>query len=326
VRTGCRYDVANGLAQCETGGCSGIYDCSGALLGPPTGATLAEWTFYQATTVGGNTYYLDHPDISAVNGVNLNLDIQPVGGLPADPINSKDPQWLAQNYPLTVHGADLRTAGDGLGQCSGGFQLKRSDLTGVTTPPTPPGQALYGFVISDADGVPQDPAGDGTVGCFSNCGRYEFPTTPASDCSDTNADSRCFLHKAFCLYLPADSGVYGKTCKTEADCWYNGVNYGIACRDNGNGKPVCSGRGFIKNASCDPSVCTFQKGAWQPPYAQCTTVSNDSSQCIGDDTVHAVMRKAYTWPNDPQVYGGGTRRFTESFSRREAQTSQSRLP
>ena len=135
VRTGCRYDVSNGLAQCETGGCSGFYDCSAALLGPPAGATLAEWTFYQSTTVGGNTYYLDHPDISAVNGVNLNLDIQPVGGSPADPINAQDPQWLLQNYPLTVHGADLRTSGDGLGQCSGGFQLKRSDLTGVTTPP-----------------------------------------------------------------------------------------------------------------------------------------------------------------------------------------------
>jgi hypothetical protein len=309
VRTGCRYDVTNGLAQCETGGCSGFYDCSAALLGPPAGATLAEWTFYQSTTSGGNTYYLDHPDISAVNGVNLNLDIQPVGGSPANPINSQDPQWLAQNYPLTVHGADLRTAGDGLGQCSGGFQLKRSDLTGVTTPPTPPGQALFAFVISDTHGVPQDPAGDGTVGCFSNCGRYEFPTTPASDCSDTNADSRCFLHKAFCLYLPADSGVYGKTCNTDADCDYNGINYGIACWDNGNGTPVCSGRGFIKNKSCDPSVCTFQYGylgskAWQPPYAQCTDVSNDSASCIGDDTVHQVMRKAYTWPNDPQVYGG----------------------
>ena len=120
-----------------------------------------------------------------------------------------------------------------------------------------------------------------------------------------------------------------RRANTDADCDYNGINYGIACWDNGNGKPVCSGRGFIKNKSCDPSVCTFQYGylgsdAWQPPYAQCTDVSNNSSQCIGDDTVHEVMRKAYTWPNDPQVYGG-TRRFTESFSRREAQTSRSRL-
>src|SRR5271156_2827764 len=30
VRTGCRYDVAAGIAQCETGGCSGVYDCSKA--------------------------------------------------------------------------------------------------------------------------------------------------------------------------------------------------------------------------------------------------------------------------------------------------------
>ena len=75
VRTGCRYDVEIGIAQCETGGCSGFYDCSKALLGPPVGATLAEWTFYQPTAASSKTYYLDHPDISAVNGVNLNLDI-----------------------------------------------------------------------------------------------------------------------------------------------------------------------------------------------------------------------------------------------------------
>ena len=117
------------------------------------------------------------------------------------------------------------------------------------------------------------------------------------------------LHQTFCLYLPADAGVYGKACQTDADCAYKGVNYGIACWDNGNGKPVCSGRGFIKNTSCDPSVCTFQYGylgskAWQPRYAQCTDVVADSDKCIGDDTVHQVLPKAYTWPNDPQVFGG----------------------
>jgi hypothetical protein len=317
VRTGCRYDVEIGIAQCETGGCSGFYDCSKALLGPPVGATLAEWTFYQPTAVGSKTYYLDHPDISAVNGVNLNLDIQPVGSSPSDPINPDDPQWLAKNYPLTEHGADLRTPGDALGQCPGAFQLKRSDLTGITTPPTPPGQALYAFVISDADGVPQDPTGDSIAGCFSNCGRYEFPKTPAADCSDTNADSGCFLHQAFCLYLPADA--YGKACQADADCYYKGINYGLACWDNGNGEPVCSGRGFIKNKSCDPSVCTFQYGhlgskAWQPPYAQCTGVVSDNNKCIGDDTVHQVMPKAYTWPNDPQVYGGDAPLYRIGFA------------
>jgi hypothetical protein len=76
ARTGCRYDTTNGIAQCETGGCSSFYDCSKALKGPPAGATLAEWTFDQQK----GTDHQDFPDISAVNGVNLNMDIQPVGG------------------------------------------------------------------------------------------------------------------------------------------------------------------------------------------------------------------------------------------------------
>jgi hypothetical protein len=300
ARTGCRYDTVNGIAQCETGGCSGFYDCSAALLGPPTAATIAEWTFYQP--FGG--FFLDHPDISAVNGVNLNLDIQSVGGGTSDPVDPNDAQWLANNYPLTVHGADLRTPGLGLGQCRPAFQLRRSDLTGFTLPPTPPGQALYAFVIVNRLGVPQDPPGDAIVGCFTNCGNYEFPATPPANCSDSNA--RCHAWKAFCLNAPA--AAYGGTCKIDQDCYYQGINYGIACFDNGVTK-TCAGRGFIKNASCDPSVCTFQYGylgskAWQPPYGHCSDVTNNPSACIGDDTVHEVMRKAYTWPNDPQVYGG----------------------
>ncbi len=315
VRTGCRYDTVNGIAQCETGGCSGFYDCSKALLGPPVGATIAEWTFYQPTVVvkgkgkgkgqaQGATYYLDHPDISAVNGVNLSMDIQQVGGGTTDPALPNDAQWLAQNYPLTAHGADLRSAGTKLGQCSPEFQLKRSDLTGYTTPPTTPGQALYAFVIVDGNGMPQNPPGDGIVGCFSNCGRYEFPTVPDPSCSDS--DANCHLWKSFCLNAPA--AAYGGSCSTDSHCYYQGINYGIACWNNG-ASTTCQGRAFIKNSSCDPKVCTFPYGylgskAWQPPYAQCTDVTSDPTACIGDDTVHAVMNKAYTWPNDPQVYGG----------------------
>src|SRR5262249_14433262 len=29
-RTGCRYDIAHNIAQCETGQCGGFYDCSAA--------------------------------------------------------------------------------------------------------------------------------------------------------------------------------------------------------------------------------------------------------------------------------------------------------
>ncbi|MGH6838770.1 MAG: thaumatin family protein [Methylocella sp.] len=298
ARTGCRYDIANGIAQCETGGCSGIYDCSKALKGPPPGATLAEWTFYEK--VGHSLpVFLDHPDISAVNGVNLNVDIQPVGGSTTNPLNAKDPQWLAQNYPLTVHGADLRTQGPGLGQCRLAFLLRRSELTGFTSPP---GQALFAFVIVTNTGLPL--GGEGLVACFSNCGRYEFPTVPAPDCNDS--DANCHLWKTFCLNAPA--AAYGKPCSTDKDCFYNGIDYGIACWNNGS-RQTCEGRGFIKNASCDPSVCTFPYGylgstAWQPPYGHCTDVTPVKNACVGDDTVHRVMRKAYTWPNDPQVYGG----------------------
>ena len=134
---------------------------------------------------------------------------------------------------------------------------------------------------------------------------FRQPRLPTAAIRTPIPGASCTRHSAY----TCRRRLYGGTCKTDADCYYNGINYGIACWDNGNGKPVCSGRGFIKNTSCDPSVCTFQNGylgskAWQPPYAQCSDVSNNSSQCIGDDTVHQVMRKAYTWPNDPQIYGG----------------------
>jgi hypothetical protein len=47
ARTGCRYDIASDRAQCETGGSSGKYDVSRALLGPSAAATIVEWTFYE---------------------------------------------------------------------------------------------------------------------------------------------------------------------------------------------------------------------------------------------------------------------------------------
>lgn len=102
VRTGCRFDTVNGIAQCETGGCSGFYDCSKNLKGPPYGTTLAEWNFAQPVVIPsrgkgngkgqGTTYFIDNMDISAVNGLNLNLDIQPLRGSTSNPTNSNDLQ------------------------------------------------------------------------------------------------------------------------------------------------------------------------------------------------------------------------------------------
>jgi hypothetical protein len=42
--------------------------------------------------------------------------------------------------------------------------------------------------------------------------------------------------------------------------------------------------------------CTNPGGAAQPAPAPCS-----APECIGDDTVHAVCPRAYTWPNDPQT-------------------------
>ena len=98
VRTGCRFDVASDKAQCETGGAGGVYDTSKARLGPPGATTITEWTFYQAaTSTRGTTYYVDNFDISAVNGVSLTVDIQQVGGSPADPGSPQNIFWLTNS-------------------------------------------------------------------------------------------------------------------------------------------------------------------------------------------------------------------------------------
>ena len=52
ARTGCRYDEVANRAQCETGGCSGQYDCSSANISPPPATTIVEWTFYQPFSEG----------------------------------------------------------------------------------------------------------------------------------------------------------------------------------------------------------------------------------------------------------------------------------
>jgi Thaumatin family len=78
ARTGCRYEVATNRAVCETGGCNDAYDCSSAGYGASPFTTFTEWTFYQPTS--NPKVFLDNPDVSAVNGASLTVDIQPIGG------------------------------------------------------------------------------------------------------------------------------------------------------------------------------------------------------------------------------------------------------
>jgi len=35
--------------------------------------------------------------------------------------------------------------------------------------------------------------------------------------------------------------------------------------------------------------------------------------CIGDDTVHQICPRAYTWPNDPQTYSCDAKDYTITF-------------
>lgn len=315
ARTGCRYDIASDRAQCETGGCGGTYDCSKANLDDVGGTTLAEWTFYQKVSNQSISYFQDSPDISAVDGANLTMDIQQVGGSDHDPfdeLGGHSINWLAENYPLAQHGQDLRAT------CPSSFQLRRSDMT----------SGVMGFVIVGDDGEPV--GGDYAVSCFSNCGKYKFVVTPNSGCDPSKPDyQECVrLYDTFCLFLPGNA--YGQSCGDDQACAFNGTDYGISCYKNGPTGPAaptgqCEGRGFIKNASCPDDVCTFPYGyvdpvngqkyySTQPPFALCSDVTSDPTACIGDDTIHQVMPKAYSWPNDPQVYIGDAPLYRVIFS------------
>jgi hypothetical protein len=326
ARTGCRYDIASGRAQCETGGCGGLYDCSANKLGPSAGATITEWTFFQEDP-NRKGLFLDHPDISAVNGVNLNVDIEALGGDPFDPTGKGNPFWLAKAYPLTVHGEDLRS------QCNpSNFQVNRSDLTTQKT-------GIIASVIVGNDNKPL--GGNGIVACLSNCARYEYPFVPpgkvgkdgqihAELCDPTNKASQCYRWKVFCTPL---GGAYDQLCPGQAQManaplcnvtppvpmaggvvpippYKNGAFHG-ACWVRGipsvpKPMPRCSGDSFIKEADCPANICTHpfkEDPSAQPPFGHCSDVDpTDPNACIGDDTIHQVMNKAYTWPNDPQTY------------------------
>lgn len=300
ARTGCRYDEQHDLAQCETGDCGGVYDCSKKGLTPPGPKALAEWTFKDAN---GNAA----PDISVVDGVNLTMDIEPLGQFsptPVGPVNAAF--WLGPaNLPLSRCGQDLRAS------CPTDFQLRREQLTT--------------FVVG-SDGA------DDVVGCFSNCGQYKFqgPLTgacpdgyrcagePPQGCNpDPKSDPVCHYWKTFCDVVPPGDPdhVYGRECTTDADCPQNG-----ACWNNGTPPSLCEPRAFNRNPDCPPDVCTNQYDesiAFQPPFGLCSDVTGatgDPSGCIGEDTFHEVLPHGLTWPNDPQTYYSDAKIFRIVFA------------
>ena len=319
VRTGCRYDLTTNRAQCETGGCAGQYDCSSGGFGPPGFTTLTEWTFYDPV----QQYHFDYPDISAVNGANLNVDVEPVDGSLIDPTAPDNALWLKYNYPLVVHGGDLRAASSCSG-ANGDFLLKRSD---IDKSKDPLGHTKYGYVIADENGNPVMPLGDNALACFTNCGKFEYPDTPAKDC-DPSKDGNCYAWKTFCA---GDPDLYGKTCTSDAECITKGSNVHASCwknTDPDQKSGTCSLRSFYKEdpklcpdepaAPASKVACSFYYGATnpltgkkdystQPPTFLCGGVIGPDGKpvpCIGDDTVHQVLHGAYTWPNDPEVFTG----------------------
>jgi hypothetical protein len=279
---------------------------------------------------GPGTFFQDNFDISAVNGVNLTVDVQAVGGSNSDPGAGAGPFWLALNSPLSVHGADLRA------DCLPALTLKRSDLTGIPQPPF--NQKVFGYVMIGDDGHPL--GGDGPVACFNNCGRYKFPVEQKPTCD--LSDPICLGWNTFCA---GDGSRYDKggppTCSSDADCATRpgGGEVHAACwdlhltgqRPSNSIDHTCQLRGFLSGSNrttcnrenctspCPPDVCTFQYGfdnpithrkdsSTQPPYGTCSDVFpvDTDSHCIGEDRIHKVFPHAYTWPNDPQVYASDT--------------------
>jgi MYXO-CTERM domain-containing protein len=290
-RTGCKYDIAANLAQCETGSCGDAYDCGKQAVRIPPRASagrapvsIVEWTF---NSQGGQGY--NYPDISLVDGVSLTVDVQAIGphcaskaGVPTEP------NWLSQNQPLAIHGEDLRDPG----RCITTFRLTRGEI----------GQLIQG------QGDPND-----TVACFTNCGRYEYPNTPGAGC-DPNTDPRCRNWLAFCCYAPAGDPdhIYGGLCSSNSECRQSG-----GCWDLVTQPAVCSCRAFNKNANCPADVCTHPNPpnfSSQPMFGLCTDVTSNPDECIGDDTIHAVFPGGYTWPNDPQTYLSDARAYRIIFA------------
>jgi len=372
ARTGCRYDIASNRAQCETGSCGDQYDCSSAGLVDSGFTSLSEWTFARPVTGNGVSILQDYPDISLVDGANLNLDIEPVdpegamgleamcpdgplqGQYKCNPTAPTDQHWLMYNYPLTVHGADLRANDPKANQsCSdangNSFILKRSDIDKL-----PPG--TYGFVIEDQNGNLMPP-GDYPMACFTNCGKYEFPNTPANgaNCNPNNPnDPGCYPWWVYCagnasLYYPTNNVM----CKTDQDCVVKGQPTVYAsCYKNtspSQSTGFCALRAFYQTPTkqCPTGVptgtptpgspasqvaCTFTYGSLnpligsgpnsldysdQPPALPCSGVTRPDGTavpCVGDDTIHQVMHGAYTWPNDPETFGGDSPVYRIVFS------------
>jgi hypothetical protein len=332
ARTGCRYSVALDRAQCESGDCAGHFDCGtagpgGVSLVGVAPVSIAEFCL-NCIPSAQPTLRLNYWDVSIVDGANLSMNIQPTGTFsPSHPPGVDDKFWcqFAPNSvpgvyaPNSISGADLRDPEI----CPPDWRLKSNDL----------GMFIKG----------QSP--NNIVACFSNCGREVYPTAPASDCTDAT-DKRCGAWRAYCcqasdyggnectpkgttpqpdickqgdhicIAITGGKGICpGKPCTTDADC----APYST-CWNTNSGPGTCACSGYAVKPPCPSDICTnVDLPAAEPDFAKCSQngpLNKDlpDSRCIGDDTVHTVFPRAYTWPNDPQTYDCDNTTFTVTVS------------
>jgi hypothetical protein len=262
ARTGCRYNIQDGKAQCETGGCGGAYDCSKNNLAGQIPVSLAEFCFQCG---GGLTYY----DVSLVDGYNLSINIEPIGGSSSNPNDPNDVFWCKTD--TCNRGQDLRSI------CPQMNQLHSSDI-----PSYIPGQP------------------NNMIACFSNCGLYEYPVAPSLNCTDD--DPKCTNWRKYCC----QASDFGKACSSDADCSYGGACWTGNDRPPSSTNPAtCQCRAYYLSEPCSPNICTNPQAA--PPVGICHS-------CIGDDKIHQICPRAYTWPNDPQTYDCDAKRYRITFS------------
>jgi hypothetical protein len=266
-------------AQCMSGNCGDSYDCSYNNFSDRAPTSLTEFCFDCGL---GFHYY----DVSLVDGYNLSINITPVGGSATNPLNPNDPFW--NQTGLCINNIDLRSRNE-----------DKFSLNAATLPESiPPSNYV--------------------VGVFSNCGYYEYPTAPAADC-DPTTDERCKYWRSFCC----QSNSYGKTCGSDADCDAGGACWNgkcqcrayYKCQDTGPTPP--SNQQSIVNGQwiprcCNQNICFENRDpAAQPISGGCNTADNI---CIGDDNVHDICPKAYSWPNDPTTFDTNATSFIITFS------------
>lgn len=329
ARTGCKYNVTENRAQCETGDCAGQFECQTAGAGgvPIAGklpVSIAEFCLNCVPSAQKNLF-LNYWDVSIVDGANLSLNIEPTGPHSSSHPGAGDPFWCqtfpnapSMYAPNSVSNTDLRES------CPKSHQLLSDKVN--------EGPYIKG----------ESP--NNIVACFSNCGAEVYPTAPALDCKDST-DKRCGAWRAYCCQANDYGGNVctpssapqpnvckegdhiciangggngghcpGKPCTTDADC----APYST-CWNTNSGPGTCACSGYVANPPCPDTVCTNQDlPAAEPPFGKCSQTKDlhgiPDSKCIGDDTVHAVFPRAYTWPNDPQTYDCDNNGFTITIS------------